>query len=186
MRIRDCQDCCRAIVGADSGCHSARRVYRNGEVGPLRLAILRHHSLQTELLRPLVRNRHANQTATMRRHEIHRLRRHLLRRHHQIALVLAVRIIGHDHDASLGDVAHHIVNRVELKCLVRLCDHYRRDSLTLFCATRHYCFGAIQVAVASLKLGFEFHFEVRKIDNVPARKFPLGGFVVDTALCRRV
>ena len=56
----------------------------------------------------------------MRRHEIDGFRRHLFSRHHQIALVLAIGIIGHDDHASFGDVAHHIVNGVELKCLSRL------------------------------------------------------------------
>ena len=115
----------RAIVRADAGGDAARRVHRNGKIGSLRFSISRHHALQTELLGALVRDRHTNQTAPVRRHEIDRFRRHFLRRHHQVALVLAIGVVGHDHNAPLGDVAHHIVNRVELKCLGRFRDHPR-------------------------------------------------------------
>src|SRR6266480_3785877 len=53
--------------------------------------------------------------------------------------------------------------------------------------TRSYDrFRSIHVAVASLKLGFEFHFKVRQIDQVPAREFPSCVLNVATALCRRV
>ena len=86
----------------------------------MRFAVLRHHPLQTELLGALVRDRHANQTPAVRGHEIDRLRRDFFRRHDQIAFVLAIGIVGHDHHAPFGDIAHHIVNRIELKCLRRL------------------------------------------------------------------
>ena len=82
------------------------------------LAVLRHHSLQAELLSALVRDRHANQAAPVLRHEIDRFGRHLLRRHDQIAFVLAVGVVGHDDHAPFGDVAQHIVNCIELKCSV--------------------------------------------------------------------
>jgi hypothetical protein len=89
----------------------------------MRLAILRDHALQAELLGPLIRDRHANQTASVRRHEIDRLWRDFLGRDDQIAFVLAIGIVRHDHDLSLGDVAYHIVNRIEIECLLRLRDH---------------------------------------------------------------
>ncbi len=50
-------------------------------------------------------------------------RRRLFRGHDQVAFVLAVGIVRHNDDAALGDVAHDIVNSVELKCLLRLGDH---------------------------------------------------------------
>ena len=51
----------------------------------------------------------------MCRHEVHIFRRGLLRRHYEVAFVFAVRVVGHDNELSLGDVAHHVVDRVELK-----------------------------------------------------------------------
>ena len=56
-------------------------------------------------------------------HEIDRFRRDLLGRDDQVALVLAIGVIRHDDHAALGDIADHIVNRVELKRLFRLDDH---------------------------------------------------------------
>ena len=41
--------------------------------------------------------------------------RRLLRGHDEIAFVLAIGVVGHDHDLPGGDVAQDIVNRVELK-----------------------------------------------------------------------
>jgi len=60
----------------------------------------------------------------MRGHEVDRFRRHFFCRHHQIAFVLAVGVVGHDHNAAFGDIAHHIVNRIELKCLLCLRNHW--------------------------------------------------------------
>jgi hypothetical protein len=52
----------------------------------------------------------------MRRHEIYGFRRDLFGRHDEIAFVFAIGIVCHDHHVPFGDVAQHIVNRVELKC----------------------------------------------------------------------
>src|SRR5205823_8523004 len=45
------------------------------------------------------------------------------------AFVLAVGIVGHDDHAAFGDVAQHIVDCVELKCLWRFCNH-RNHTIT--------------------------------------------------------
>ena len=66
----------------------------------------------------------------MSRHEIYRFRRHLLRCDYQVAFVLAIGVVGNDHNPPLGDVAHHIVNRIELKCFPRLACHGRGDNVT--------------------------------------------------------
>ncbi len=86
-------------------------------------AVLRHHPLQAELVGALIRDRDANQTPAVCGHEIDRFRRHFFRRHDQVAFVLAIRIIGHDHHAPFGDIAKNIVNRVELKRFLRPGDH---------------------------------------------------------------
>ncbi len=67
--------------------------------------VLRHHALQAELISPLIRNGDANQAAAVCGHEIHRFRSYFFRRHHQIAFVLAIGIIGDDDHAPFGDVA---------------------------------------------------------------------------------
>ena len=54
FRVRDGLDRRRPIVRADSGRHPARRIHRDGEIGPIHLAVLRHHSLEPELFRPFV------------------------------------------------------------------------------------------------------------------------------------
>ena len=59
----------------------------------------------------------------MLRHEIDRFGRGFLGRHNQIALVLTIGVVSHDHNASAGDVAHHIVDRFELKSFRRLDNH---------------------------------------------------------------
>ena len=108
---------------ADSGRHAFRRVDRDGEIGAIHFPILRHHSLQSELIGALARNRHADQSAAVHGHEIDRLWRRLLRGHDQIALVFAVGVVGHNDDFARRDVAQHVVNRVELKGFRRLDDH---------------------------------------------------------------
>ena len=42
----------------------------------------------------------------------------------------------------------------------------------LFSTRSHNRLRPIHIVVAALKLGFEFHFELRKIDNAPARESP--------------
>src|SRR5438045_1450579 len=39
-------------------------------------------------------------------------------------------------------------------------------------AARHHSFRPVHIAVTALKFGFQLHFEVRKIDQVPPRKLP--------------
>jgi hypothetical protein len=54
LRFRDDLDRRRAIVRADAGSHAAGRIHRDGEIGAVHFAVLRHHPLQTELLRAIV------------------------------------------------------------------------------------------------------------------------------------
>ena len=121
--MRDGADGRGAIVRADPGRHALGRVDRDGEIGPIHFAVLRHHALQPELIRAFARDRHANQPAPVHRHEIDRLRRRLLRGHDQIAFIFAIGIVGHDHDFSARDVVQDVVNRVELKGFRCLDDH---------------------------------------------------------------
>ena len=95
---------CGAIMRTNSCRHIVGGIDRDGEVGPVHFPVLHHHSLQAELFRPLVRNRHANQTAAVLGHKIHRVGRYLFRRHDEISLVFAVGVVGYDHYPPLCDV----------------------------------------------------------------------------------
>src|SRR5881409_2589098 len=53
-------------------------------------------------------------------------------------------------------------------CSTRLPHRSRRR---LFCAGSHDCFRAIHVAVTALKLCFQFHLELRKIDEIHSVNF---------------
>jgi hypothetical protein len=105
FRVGDSQYCCCAIIGAYSCGHAPRRVHRDSEIGVMFFPVLRHHTLQAELVGALIRNGDTNQAPAMRRHKIHRFRRHFFRRHDQIAFVLAIRVVGHDHHAPFRNVA---------------------------------------------------------------------------------
>ena len=85
--------------------------------------VLRHHALQAELVGALIGYWDANQAAAVCRHEINRFRRHFLGTHDEIAFVLAIGIVGDNDHAPFRNVAQNIVNRVELKCVLRPGNH---------------------------------------------------------------
>ena len=89
-------------------------------------AVLRDHSLQAELVGALVGDGHADQTPPVSGHEVDRLGSDLFGRHYQIAFVLAVGVVCHNDHAALGDVAHHIIDGVELKRLLCRRNHARQ------------------------------------------------------------
>ena len=105
----------RPVVRADARAHAFRRVDRDREIRPKTLPIFQHHPLQPKLLRPLLRDRRADQPAPMHRHEIHRLRRDLLRRHHEVALILPILIIRHHHHAPGADVFDDVFDGIKLR-----------------------------------------------------------------------
>ena len=113
----------RAIVRADPGRYSLRRIDRDREIRPVHFPILHHHALQPELLGALARDRDANEPAPVHRHEVDRRRRRLLRGHDEIALVFPVRVIGHNDHFSCRNVVEDFVDRVELKGFRCLDDH---------------------------------------------------------------
>src|SRR5262249_19008081 len=61
-----------------------------------------HRDLQ--IVEALAEQRHADQSAAVLGHEVHRLGRDLLGRHHQVAFVLAVLVVDHEQDAPLTDL----------------------------------------------------------------------------------
>jgi len=150
---------------------AAGRVDRDREIGPFALRGFASPFVASELLGTLRSRSERKSIRGRHRHEVHRFWRHFLGRDHQIAFILAIGVVSHDHDFAFGDVAHDVVNRVERKVSVDF-PIIERDA-TLLVISRYSLLRlrAIQVAVAALELGFEFHFELRKIDHVPASEF---------------
>jgi hypothetical protein len=58
--------------------------------------LVAHHQRDAQLVQPLARHRQADQAAPVARHEVDRLRSHLLRGDREIALVLAVLVVDDD------------------------------------------------------------------------------------------
>src|SRR4051812_21272498 len=100
---------------ADTGGHSSSSIYRDSEVGSVHFTILRDHSLQTELLGSLIRDRDADQATTMSSHEIDRGGSCFFRRHDEVPFVLAIRVVSDNDHPAIRDVAHNIVNSIKLK-----------------------------------------------------------------------
>ncbi len=113
LEIGERADGLRAILRADARRHAFRRIDRDGEIGAIALAILHDHARQPEPLRALLGDRHADEPAPMRRHEVDRLGGDHLRRHDQVALVLAIRIIRDDDHPPRAQIAEHIVDGIE-------------------------------------------------------------------------
>ena len=94
-----------AIAGADARADAVRGVDRHGEIGAMQFAVVRHHALQSELAGPRLGERDTNKTASVLGHEIDRLGRDLGCGHDQIALVLALGVVGHDNHFTRADIA---------------------------------------------------------------------------------
>ena len=102
-----------AVGGADAGGDAARGVHAHLKIGAETLAVLAHHAVNAELLQPLGGRRHANQAAPEPGHEIDGGGRDVLRRHDEIALVLAVGIVHDDDHFAPADVGDDGFDAVE-------------------------------------------------------------------------
>ena len=93
------------IRGGDSGRHARARLDRDGERRPQRggVGALIDHQPQAEPVEALAVHRHADQPAAVGSHEIDRLRGRELRRDRQIALVLAILVVGDDQRFAVGE-----------------------------------------------------------------------------------
>ena len=113
-RVRQHADRPRTVGRADAGRDSLRGIHRDREVCPVRLAVFPSHAFQAEHIGALLRDRRADETAPVRRHEIDRRGRHLFRSHHEVALVLPIRVVRHDYHTPRADVSDGVLNGVEL------------------------------------------------------------------------
>jgi hypothetical protein len=98
----------RAIVRRNARRRSSNGVDRRAEGGFEPRRIVAHEQRNLELVEPLRGHRQTDQPPAETRHEIDRLRRHLLGGDRQVALVLAVLIVDDDDHRA----AAHGVNRV--------------------------------------------------------------------------
>jgi hypothetical protein len=106
----------RPVVSGNAGRYPFGSLDRQGEVGTVRAIGLADHERQPQLAAALARQRQADETAAVTRHEIHVLRAHALRRHDQIALVLAVLVVHEHRHFSLADVLEYLVDGVQHVC----------------------------------------------------------------------
>ncbi len=102
------------VVGRDAGRHPAARLDRDRERGPHRGRVVADHVGDVQLVQPLGGERHADQAAALLAHEVDRLGGHLLGRHHEVALVLAVLVVHDDDHLALADVGNRRLDRIHL------------------------------------------------------------------------
>src|SRR5262245_16592360 len=100
-RVRHDADRFRAIAGADAAADAARGINADLEIRFKTFAVLTDHSFDAELLEAFGSHRHADQSAPVFGHEIDGRGRDKFGRHDQVAFVLPVRVVHHDHQLAL-------------------------------------------------------------------------------------
>ena len=118
-RVRHDLDRARAVGGANAGRDAARGIDAHLEIRFERFAVLHDHSFDAQLLQPVRGGRHTDQSSTELGHEINRLRCRGFGGHDQIALVLAVGIVHHDHHLALPQVLNDALDGIK-RCFHRL------------------------------------------------------------------
>src|SRR6478735_2959839 len=103
----------RPVGGGDSSGDTVASLDRDRERRPELGLVLVGHLPQTELLAALRREAQADQAPAVHRHEVDRVRRHELRRDREVALVLAVDVVGDDDEPSFPDLLDRLLDRGE-------------------------------------------------------------------------
>ena len=103
-----------ALLGRDAGGQAVADVDRDGEGGAERRIVLRHHRIEPQARGFVAGQRRADDAAAMADDERHLLRRAMRGGDDQVALVLAVVVIDHDHDLAAGEGATVSVTRPSL------------------------------------------------------------------------
>src|SRR5947207_460762 len=109
-RVDQCANRHRAVVGGGPGRHAATRIDGDRERRPHRRRVVRHHHPDLELVEAVAQHRHADEATAELGHEVHRFRCGLLRRHHEVALVLAILVVDDDEDPPLADFLDGLVD----------------------------------------------------------------------------
>ena len=97
-----------AIRGGDARGHAHLQVHGDGEGRALGVLVHRHHGPQLERVQSRARERDAHDAGRVPHHKRHRLRGRALRREDQIALVLTVRVVRHQHRATQRDLSDRL------------------------------------------------------------------------------
>ena len=93
----------RPVGGRDAGGHAFARLDRGGEGGLVAGLVVPGHQRQVEPLDPVLVHGEAHQAAAEADHEVDRLGRHLLGCDNQIAFILPVLVVRHDHHLSQAE-----------------------------------------------------------------------------------
>ena len=103
----------RAIGGAHSGRHAKPRcgIDRDRERRLVTLGVLIRLRREVHLVGALARQRHADEATRLAQHEIDHRRSDLLRRADEIALVLAVLVIGNHDELARAQIGDCLLNR---------------------------------------------------------------------------
>ena len=104
LRVGEDRDGLRAVVGRDAGGNPFGGVDGHREGGALRLAVLRHHLGDAQAAQLMLDGRDADEASRVTDHHVDGLRGGLGGRHHEVALVLAVLVVGHDDELPGGNV----------------------------------------------------------------------------------
>ena len=101
-------DRARAVRCADAGRDAARGLDRDREVGPVAARVARGLRVEGEAVAVLAGEGHADQAASLARHEVDRLRRDVLREHRQVTLVLPVGVVDEDDHLPLAKLVENL------------------------------------------------------------------------------
>ena len=114
----------RLWIGERAGSHSpfgsrdprsraVQFVHRDGEGSAVRVGVVLDHRLEAEALRLRARDGHADEAARFRYHEIDILRTAEVRRHDEVAFVLAVLVVGDDYHFSGFYIGYRLFYSIE-------------------------------------------------------------------------
>ena len=112
-RVREDVNGARAIGRADAGRDALAGVDADRERGPETGLVPRDHLREVELLHPLRRHRHADDAARVLADERDVLRPAALRRHDEVALVLALLVVEDDDHPSAADLLRRVLDAGE-------------------------------------------------------------------------
>src|SRR5574337_1022425 len=76
--------------------------------------VVRDHRRDAELIQPLADDGHTDQPSPLRGHEVDRLRRHLLRSHRKVALVLPIVVVDDEYHLAVAQVSYRFFNTVKM------------------------------------------------------------------------
>ena len=113
IRFHRGDDRLRAVVRGDAGGDAFGRLDGQREVGAMFAMRLADHERQPQLAAAFGGQREADEAAAESRHEVDVIGAHLLRRHDEVAFVLAILVVHDHHHAPGGDVGEDLFDAVE-------------------------------------------------------------------------